>query len=146
MKIKVSKVNKVNVNGFYYPRAEMKKVIKKFNDEPDNLNHNIYLSREQSRAHLDHEIDVVDVIGKVNKLELKDDDIIIDFNFTNNPTGTHFSNFVSECQKKNLDMSFFDYKIMMDCMAKLEPTKKGDKATNVEVAYFVAGLDSVWSR
>ena len=80
MKIKVSKVNKVNANGFYYPKAEMKKVIKKFNNEPDNLNHNIYLSREQARAHLDHDLDVVDIIGKVNKLELENDDIINIFN------------------------------------------------------------------
>ena len=145
MKIKVSKVNEVNANGFYYPRAEMKKAIKKFNNEPDNMNHYIYLTREQARANLEH-VDVVDLLGKVNKLELEGDDIIIDFDFADNPTGRHFNDFVSECQKKNLDMSFFDYKIMMDCMAKLEPMKKGDKAINVEVEYFVTGLDSVWSK
>ena len=146
MKIKVSKVNKLNANSFYYPRAEMKKAIKKFNDEPDNMNHNIYLTREQARAYLDHDIDVVDIIGKVNKLELEGDDIIADFNFADNPTGRHFNDFISECQKKNLDMSFFNYKIMMDCMGELEPTKKGDKVTDVEVVYFVTGLDSVWSK
>ena len=146
MKIKTSKVNKMNANGFYYPRTEMKKAIKKFNDEPDNMNHCIYLTREQAKAHLDYNKNIVDVIGKVNKLELEGDDIIIDFTFADTPTGRHFNDFVSECQKKNLDMSFFDYKIMMDCMGRLEPTKKGDKVTDIEVAYFVTGLDSVWSK
>ena len=143
----MSKINKVNANGFYYPKAEIKKVIKKFNNESDNPNHHyIYLSREGARVHLDHNVDTVDIIGKVNKLELEGDNIVIDFDFTDTPTGIHFGNFVSECQKKKVDMSFFDYKIMMDCMAVLEPMEKGNKATDIEVECFVTGLDSVWNR
>lgn len=145
MEIKISKCDAVNKNNVMYPLKEMKKCVSAFNK----------LSQKDDKryVHFYRNDNPIASLGKIKKLKIKDGVVCADFEFGKNDCAQDVKAFYEECLSKGVNSSHFDFRIMMDVMAELEPhacSHFEDKdlyyqsAKDIEVDMFVFGLDSCW--
>ena len=139
MEIKISKCDTVNKNHIMYPLKEMKKCVSAFNklSQKDSKRY-VYYSRMPDSQHPEFSL------GKIKKLKVKDGDVYADFEFADNDWAKDTKELYDECISKGVSSSHFDFRIMMDVNAELEPHENYDSAKDIETHKFVFGLDSCW--
>lgn len=139
MEIKVSKCNTVNKNNILYPLKEMKKCVSKFNklSQKDSKRCVLY-SRMPDSQHPEF------TLGKIKKLKIKDGIVYADFEFNDDNYAKEVKEFYDECISKGVSSLHFDFRIMMDVDAELEPHENYNSAKDIETNRFVFGLNSCW--
>lgn len=147
MEIKISKCDTLNKNNIMYPLKEMKKCVSAFNklSQKDSKRCVYYSRMPDSHPKF--------TLSKIKKLKIKDGIVYADFEFSDDDWAKSAKEFYDECISKGVSSSHFDFRIMMDVMAELEPhtcSHFEDKdisyqsASEIEVYRFAFGLDSCW--
>ena len=139
MEIKISKCDVVNKNNILFPLKEMKKCVSAFNklSQKDSKRY-VYYSRVMPDPHPEF------ILGKIKKLKIKDGVVYANFEFSDDEHSRDVKEFYDECINKGVRASHFDFRIMMDVRANLDPRENYSSANEIEVHQFVFGLDSAW--